>query len=61
MSKIYFSEYCSVGRYYATSQKVASSRPDEVNSFNLQAALGPGIYPASTRNEYQKQKVVSDV
>jgi hypothetical protein len=37
-------------------------RPDEVNEFLfliyliLQAALGPGVYLASSRNEYQKQK-----
>jgi hypothetical protein len=48
-------------RHYATSQKVVSLRPDEVNEFVsiyliLQAALGPGVYSASNRNEYQKQK-----
>jgi hypothetical protein len=48
-------------RHYATSQKVAGSRPDEVNEFFsiyliLPAALGPGVYSASNRNEYQKQK-----
>jgi hypothetical protein len=37
------------------------SRPDEVSEFFpiyiiLPAALGPGIYSASNRNEYQKQK-----
>jgi hypothetical protein len=36
-------------------------RPDEVNEFFsmyliLPAALGPGIYSASNRNEYRKQK-----
>jgi hypothetical protein len=36
-------------------------RPDEVNKFFsiyliLQAALGPEVYSASNRNEYQKQK-----
>jgi hypothetical protein len=36
------------------------SRPDEVNDFFfsifliLPAALGPGVYSASNRNEYQK-------
>jgi hypothetical protein len=38
-----------------------SSRPDEVNGFFsiylfLLAALGSGVYSASSRNEYQKQK-----
>jgi hypothetical protein len=43
--------------------KVASSRPDEVNSFLiyliLPAALGPGIYSASNRNECLRQTNVS--
>jgi hypothetical protein len=48
-------------RHYATSQKVAGSRLDEVIELfsiylNLSAALRPGIYSASNRNEYQKQK-----
>jgi hypothetical protein len=47
--------------YYATSLKVAGSRPDEVNEFLpiyliLLAALGPGGYSASKKNEYQKHK-----
>jgi hypothetical protein len=47
--------------HYATSRKIAGSRPDEVNAFFsiyliLLAALGPGVYSASNRNEYQKQK-----
>jgi hypothetical protein len=47
--------------HYATSRKVAGSRPVEVNEFFtiyliLSAALGPGIYLASNRYEYQKQK-----
>jgi hypothetical protein len=51
-------------RHYATSRKVAGSRPDEVNAFFsipliLVAALGPGVYSASNGNEYQKQKNVS--
>jgi hypothetical protein len=43
-------------------QKVEGSRPDEVNEFSfsiyliLQTALDPGVYSASNRNEYQKQK-----
>jgi hypothetical protein len=45
----------------ATSWKVAGSSPDEVIEFFsiyliLLAALGPGVYLASKRNEYQKQK-----
>jgi hypothetical protein len=45
----------------ATSRKVVGSRPDEVNDFFsicliLPAALGPRVYSASNRNEYQKQK-----
>jgi hypothetical protein len=48
-------------KHYATSQKVVGSRPNEVNYLFsiyliLPAALGPGVYSASNRNEYQKQK-----
>jgi hypothetical protein len=47
-------------RHYATSRKVADSRPDKVNIFSiylfLPAALSPGFYSASNRDEYQKQK-----
>jgi hypothetical protein len=50
-------------RHYATSRKVVNSRPDEMIFFfffcnlpNLPAALGPGVYSASNRNEYQKQE-----
>jgi hypothetical protein len=48
-------------RHYATSRKVASSRPGEVNElFSLRLilpeALGPGVYSASNRNEYQKRE-----
>jgi hypothetical protein len=40
---------------------VVGSRPDEVKEFFsiyliLPAKLGPGVYSASNRNEYQKQK-----
>jgi hypothetical protein len=46
-------------RHYATNRKVAGSIPDEV-SFLIYlifpAALGPGVYSASNRNEYQKHK-----
>jgi hypothetical protein len=44
---------------YATGWKVAGSRPDDVNFFlnvSLPAALDPGVYSASNRNEHQKQK-----
>jgi hypothetical protein len=46
---------------YATNRKVAGSRPDEANEFLsiyliLPVALGPGVYSASNRNEYQKHK-----
>jgi hypothetical protein len=34
-------------RHYAINRKVAGSVPDEV---------GPGVYSASNRNEYQKHK-----
>jgi hypothetical protein len=48
-------------RHYARSWKLAGSRPDEAIEIfsiyvNLPAALGPGVYSASNRNEYQKQK-----
>jgi hypothetical protein len=48
-------------RHYASSHKVAGSRPNEVNEFFsiyliLPAALGLGVCSASDRNEYQKQK-----
>jgi hypothetical protein len=48
-------------RHYATGLKVAGSRPDNVNTFFsiyliLPAALGPGVYSASNRNQYQKHK-----
>jgi hypothetical protein len=50
--------------HYATSRKVAGSGPDEVNEFFFffsiylipSTALAPGVYPASNRNEYQKQE-----
>jgi hypothetical protein len=48
-------------RHYATSQKVAGLGSLEVNAFFpiyliLPAALGPGVYSASNRNEYQEQR-----
>jgi hypothetical protein len=48
-------------RHYATSWKVAGLRPDDLNKFFsvhliLLATLSPGVYSASKRNEYQKQK-----
>jgi hypothetical protein len=47
-------------RLYATSQKVAGSRPDEVKEFLLiyliiAAAQDPGVYSASNRSVYQNQ------
>jgi hypothetical protein len=41
-----------------TSRKVAGSRSDEVNIFNLilPVALGTGVYSASNINEYQMQE-----
>jgi hypothetical protein len=47
--------------HYATSRKVAVSKPDEVNEFFqftliLPAVINPDVYSASNRNEYQKQK-----
>jgi hypothetical protein len=49
---------------YAACWKVTGSRPDEVIEFFsvpliLPATLGPGVYSASNRNEYQKLKNVS--
>jgi hypothetical protein len=46
---------------YSTSRKVAGSRSDEMKEFFslcliLPAALSPGVYSASNRNKYQKQK-----
>jgi hypothetical protein len=43
------------------ARKVASSRPDEVNTFFsicliIPAALNPEVYSACNRNEYQEQK-----
>jgi hypothetical protein len=46
-------------KHYAASRKVAGSRPNEVNFLIyvvLPTALGPGVYSASSRNEYQRQK-----
>jgi hypothetical protein len=48
-------------RKYATSLKIAGLKPDKVNEFFstyliLTAALDSGVYSASNRNEYQKQK-----
>jgi hypothetical protein len=46
-------------RHYGTNWNVAGSIPDELNFqiyLILPAALGPGVYSASNRNEYQKHK-----
>jgi hypothetical protein len=44
---------------WGTMLQVGVSRPDEVIDrfilLILPAALGPGVYSASNRNEYQKQ------
>jgi hypothetical protein len=47
------------GMHYATSRKVAGSILDEVIGYFsidliLPAAIGPGVYSASNRNEYQE-------
>jgi hypothetical protein len=47
-----------LGRHY-TSRKVAGSRLDEMDVFFFSIyliALGPRVYTASNRNEYQNQK-----
>jgi hypothetical protein len=46
----------SILRHFATTRKVEGSRSDELNYFFpiyviLPAALGPGVYSASNRNE----------
>jgi hypothetical protein len=48
-------------RQYAKTRMVVGSRPTEVNYFFsiyliLPATLRPGVYSASNRNKYQKQK-----
>jgi hypothetical protein len=48
-------------RQYAASWEVGGSIPSEVIEFFssyiiILAALGPEVYSASNRNEYQKQK-----
>jgi hypothetical protein len=53
---------CSVvDRLYATSRKVACSRPVEVNKCSIyitfHSAQGPVVYSTCNRNEYQKQKM----
>jgi hypothetical protein len=53
-----------ISNYYAANWKVAGSRRERNNwvfpsCLILSAALGPGVYSASNRNEYQKQKNVS--
>jgi hypothetical protein len=53
------------GKYYegTTGRKVAFSSPNDVTEFFaiyliLPAVQGPGIYSASSRNEYQKDKKI---
>jgi hypothetical protein len=53
-------------RHCATSWKVEGPRPSEMNEFllinlNLPVALGPGVYSAFDRNEYQKHRSVFGV
>jgi hypothetical protein len=47
-------------KHYATSRKVAVSRPDKVNDLFhyiiLPDGLHPEVYPVLKRNEYKKQK-----
>jgi hypothetical protein len=46
-------------RHYAANRKVTGLISDEVNFeiyLILLPALGPGVYSASNRNEYQKHK-----
>jgi hypothetical protein len=48
-------------RHYATSQRVAGSRPNEVNVYIyliLLPTLGPGVYSACNRKEYQNIKII---
>jgi hypothetical protein len=53
---------CGWGTVHATSWKVADSSPDEVITFFssiymiLPAAISPGVYSASNRNKFRKQK-----
>jgi hypothetical protein len=51
----------SMNCMYPTSRKVAGLRPNEMNEFFsmyiiILTTLGPGVYSASNRNQYQKQK-----
>jgi hypothetical protein len=45
-----------------TNWKIAGSIPDEIFFFLIylifSTALGPGVYSASNRNEYQKNKIM---
>jgi hypothetical protein len=51
-------------RNYSTGWKVAGLRPDKTNAIFfsiyliLPSALGPRVYSAPNKNEYQKQKIV---
>jgi hypothetical protein len=49
-------------RRYATSRKVAASKPDDVIEFlqfttSFKWRCDPGVYSASKRSEYQNQKI----
>jgi hypothetical protein len=61
VSLIIHTEGHEVAQRYATRVTVAGSIPDEVNECSsiyliLPAVFGPGVFSASNRNEYQKQK-----
>jgi hypothetical protein len=49
-------------RHYATSREVAGSTPDAItflsNVLILLAAVDPGVYSASNRNEYQRDIIM---
>jgi hypothetical protein len=59
MFHVFHMEFSRLSSFSSTNRKVAGSRPHEV-VFEIYlifpAALGPGVYSASNRNEYQKQK-----
>jgi hypothetical protein len=54
---VLYCQYCIMLRHYATNRNVVGLIPDEVIFLIyliLPAALGPGIYSASNRNDYKK-------
>jgi hypothetical protein len=50
---------CLIYPVLAINRKAVGSIPDEVN-FYIYLILGPGVYSASNRNEYQKHKNNND-